>query len=64
MDRLENRTADRSRHSEQPKISRNFDICFHFRVICKKLLVYPYVLFLVTAAMFLTRRTYRTQFII
>ena len=33
-------------------MSRNFDICFRFRVICEKLLSDPPVLFLVTAAMF------------
>ena len=32
-DRHENCTADRSYHSEWPKIFRNFDTCFRFRVI-------------------------------
>ena len=41
MDRHENRTADRSRHSEQPKFPQNFDSCFRFQVICKKLLFDP-----------------------
>ena len=52
MDGLENGTADRSCHSERPKIQQNFNICFRFRVICEKLLFYPHVLFLAMAAMF------------
>ena len=52
MDRHENCTADRSCRDERPKIFRNLDICFRFRVICAKLLFDPHVLFEATAAMF------------